>query len=175
LRRAAALATALLALVTPAGCGDAAGEPPSDGAPASPPSDEPGPPQPDDPGPTKADHPDDGQGGQGGSSGAGAPEDDGLSRRPGEATCDTSGIDPKDDCSLCVASKCTDEAIACCQKPGCLDVVLCIQETGCLLDCYQPDKCKDAIDASGGLFGAIAHAGPLALCAALACPLECLL
>jgi len=88
--------------------------------------------------------------------------------------CGPSSIDPDDPCELCVATSCTTEALACCEQPGCLDIISCAQDTGCSgLDCYAPETCKDVIDSAGGPITATQFAQPLGDCAIANCSAEC--
>jgi hypothetical protein len=94
---------------------------------------------------------------------------------PAKATlmCGSEPVDPADACIGCVARRCPGQALACCNQPGCIDVVRCAQKHKCSsIDCFQPDKCKKEIDAAG-IDVALEHAKPLGECAALHCSAEC--
>jgi hypothetical protein len=87
--------------------------------------------------------------------------------------CNAGGVNQDDPCELCIAQECTVEALACCQQPGCLDVVRCAADTECGgIDCYAPDKCKTEIDAAG-LDVAQEYAQPLGDCALTNCADAC--
>ncbi|MBW2456386.1 MAG: hypothetical protein JRI68_17835 [Deltaproteobacteria bacterium] len=88
--------------------------------------------------------------------------------------CGPSSVDTDDPCETCAAIQCMDEALACCNTPGCLDIIDCGREKGCSgIDCYADDKCKDVIDGAGGLGDATNNAMILADCSAMSCPDEC--
>ena len=90
-----------------------------------------------------------------------------------DSQCNASGVNQDDPCELCIAQECTVEALACCQQPGCLDVVRCAAETECGgIDCYAPDKCQAEIDAAG-LDVAQEYAQPLGDCALANCADAC--
>jgi hypothetical protein len=88
--------------------------------------------------------------------------------------CGVGSIDMNDPCEVCVATSCTMQALACCQQPGCLDIVRCAQEKGCSgIDCYAPETCKDVIDKAGGPAVATMYAKPLGDCALASCKDKC--
>ena len=88
--------------------------------------------------------------------------------------CGPSSVNQDDPCEVCIAQSCTSEALACCQAPGCLDVVYCAAETGCNgIECYADDKCKAEIDAAG-LDVAQSQAQTLGDCAIANCEMECM-
>ena len=88
--------------------------------------------------------------------------------------CGPGSINSSDACEVCVATKCTAEALACCQQTGCLDIVFCAQETGCDgIACYSPDTCQEVIDNAGGPGVALNFAQPLGDCAIESCSAEC--
>jgi hypothetical protein len=87
--------------------------------------------------------------------------------------CGPDSVNQDDPCEMCIATQCTAEALACCQAPGCLDVVLCAAEKGCGgVDCYTPDKCQEEIDAAG-IDVASNEATALGECALENCAMEC--
>ena len=87
--------------------------------------------------------------------------------------CGADAVNMDDPCEVCIASQCTAEALACCQQPGCLDVVYCAAEHGCDgVDCYTPDKCQTEIDAAG-VEVAMNEATDLGACAVESCATEC--
>jgi hypothetical protein len=87
--------------------------------------------------------------------------------------CGPSSINQDDPCELCIGTKCTAEALACCEQDGCLDVVFCAAENGCNgIDCYAPDKCQAEIDAAG-LEVATTYAQAMGDCALAECAMEC--
>lgn len=106
-----------------------------------------------------------------GSTGSG---DTGASTGSGEQNaCGIDSIDMADPCETCIASQCTAEALACCQAPGCLDVVRCAAEKGCDgVSCYAPEMCQAEIDAAG-IDVASNQATALGACALSACAMEC--
>lgn len=102
------------------------------------------------------------------STGSGASTGTGTS-----AECGPAGVNQDDPCEVCIATSCTQQALACCQQPGCLDVVRCAAEKGCGgIDCYAPDKCQAEIDAAG-LDVAQNYAAPLGECALASCAEAC--
>ncbi len=87
--------------------------------------------------------------------------------------CGPEAVDQSNDCEVCIASVCTQEAYACCQHDGCLDVVYCGAAKGCNgIECYAPDMCQAEIDAAG-IDVAMDFAQALGDCAIANCPAEC--
>ena len=113
--------------------------------------------------------------GDGSGSGDGTPSGDGVGdgTSDGGPSCGPSSVDPNDACEICIATKCTLEALACCEQEGCLEVVRCAAASGCSgIDCYAPDKCQAEIDAAG-IDVAQSFAQPLGDCAIAQCETEC--
>ena len=110
--------------------------------------------------------------------GEGEVEDDGgetnsSNNNNASAECGPASINQDDACEVCIGTKCTAEALACCEKEGCLDVVFCAAANECNgIDCYAPDKCQAEIDAAG-LEVATTYAQPLGDCALTECATEC--
>lgn len=106
-----------------------------------------------------------------GSTGSG---DSGASTGSGEQNaCGIDSIDMADPCETCIASQCTAEALACCQAPGCLEVVRCAADKGCDgVSCYSPEMCQAEIDAAG-IDVASNQATALGACALSSCATEC--
>ena len=91
----------------------------------------------------------------------------------GGLECGPASINQDDACEVCIGTKCTAEALACCEQDGCLDVVFCAAANDCDgIDCYAPDKCQAEIDAAG-LDVATTYAQPLGDCALSECATEC--
>jgi len=91
----------------------------------------------------------------------------------GTEQCGPAMINQDDACEVCMGNKCAAETLACCEAPGCLEVVYCAAESGCNgVDCYTPDKCQAEIDAAG-LEAAMNLAQPMGDCAIAQCPDEC--
>lgn len=91
----------------------------------------------------------------------------------GQNACGADDVNADDECELCIATKCTAEALACCQAPGCLDVVRCAAEKGCGgIDCYSPEMCQAEID-TAGIDVASNEATALGECALAECAVEC--
>lgn len=89
------------------------------------------------------------------------------------AECGPASINQDDACEVCIGTKCTAEALACCEQEGCLDVVYCAAANECNgIDCYAPDKCQAEIDAAG-LEVATTYAQPMGDCALTECATEC--
>lgn len=89
------------------------------------------------------------------------------------AECGPASINQDDPCEVCIGTKCTAEALACCEQEGCLDVVFCAAANECNgIDCYAPDMCQAEIDAAG-LEVATTYAQPLGDCALVECEMEC--
>jgi hypothetical protein len=111
--------------------------------------------------------------------------DDGLGTSTGAASgstgsgdnggqCTAGSVDLNDPCQVCVVTKCTAEAKACCEQNGCLDIIACARETGCDgAGCYAPDTCQKQIDAAGGITVALEFAQPLGDCAIANCQADC--
>ena len=88
--------------------------------------------------------------------------------------CGPSTVDQDDPCETCAAIKCMAEALACCETPGCLDIIDCGLEKGCNgIDCYADDMCKAEIDAAGGIGDATNNALVLVDCSSMNCAAEC--
>ena len=88
--------------------------------------------------------------------------------------CGPSTVDTSDPCESCAAIACMQEALDCCNAPGCLEIVDCGREKGCNgIDCYSEENCKDVIDAAGGIGEAATNALILAECSEVACADEC--
>lgn len=97
----------------------------------------------------------------------------------GGMECGPGSIDMNDACEVCAGNNCTAEALACCEKPGCLDVIACVQMTMCDTEnpvgpngCYTPENCQAEIDVAG-LDVAMGEATALGECAAANCATEC--
>jgi hypothetical protein len=118
---------------------------------------------------------DEGAGGAGVSEGHGSNDGTVSSSSSGMTEeCGPSTIDTSDPCETCAAIACMQEALDCCNSPGCLDIVDCGREKDCNgIDCYSEDKCKAEIDAAGGIGDAATNAMILADCSAVACADEC--
>ncbi len=59
------------------------------------------------------------------------------------------------ECEVCACNNCLDELTACGADPGCVEIRVCAQQTGCTgLDCLN--DCGDVIDGAGGPLGASA-------------------
>jgi hypothetical protein len=87
--------------------------------------------------------------------------------------CGADDVNQEDACEVCIATQCTAEALACCQAPGCLDVVRCAAEKGCDgINCYTPENCQAEIDLAG-LDVAQGEATELGACALETCAVEC--
>ncbi len=111
-----------------------------------------------------------------GAGGAAATMSTGAGESTGSGTsqaCGPASVNQDDPCEVCIATSCTQQALACCQQPGCLEVVRCAAETGCGgIDCYAPDKCQAEIDAAG-IDVAQTYAVPLGECALESCAEAC--
>lgn len=71
---------------------------------------------------------------------------------PGESDLDSCLDQATNDCEICACNNCLAELTACEADPGCVEVRMCAQETGCTgLGCLGP--CGDVIDEAGGLGG----------------------
>jgi len=96
-----------------------------------------------------------------------------TSSSSGGMECGPTSINQDDPCEVCIGTKCTAAALACCEQEGCLDVVFCAAANECNgIDCYSPDKCQEEIDAAG-LEVATTYAQPLGDCALSECAMEC--
>lgn len=136
-----------------------------------------------------------GSGGSGGSgtgaagSGAAGPGSTGPGSG-GAMECGPASIDMNDPCEVCAGTKCTDAALTCCEqtnaaaemgKLGCLDIIACVQETGCdsanpnaADGCLQPSPtgCNETI-MNAGLAVALGEASALGDCVQTECAAEC--
>jgi len=104
----------------------------------------------------------------------GTSESDSTTSGNTSGTCTAGAVNMDDLCEVCVVKSCTQEALACCQHEGCLDVIACAQKTGCDgVNCYAPDTCQKEIDAAGGPSVALEFASPLGECALGNCADAC--
>ncbi len=108
----------------------------------------------------------------------------------GVMECGPGGIDMNDPCEVCAATNCTEAALACCEqtnaaaamgKMGCLDIIACVQETGCNSEapmdpdgCLQPSPvgCNETI-MDAGIAVALGEASALGDCVTMQCATEC--
>jgi hypothetical protein len=109
-----------------------------------------------------------GSGGSGGAGGAGVCECGDTCMATPPAGC---LFDPNDPIDVCAADVCEAEATACCDIPGCLELVACVRETECVsFDCYMPETCKAETDTLGGVTSdGVVAAQALGDCAVPAC------
>ena len=92
----------------------------------------------------------------------------------GAGMCDESQINQDDACEVCAYDECQETLKACCEQPGCLDIIECALETGCSEDpdplaCYKPETCQQVIDDAGGIGVATMYASPLGDCVGEKC------
>ena len=123
--------------------------------------------------------------GGGGSSPTSSSGSAGSTGSAGGDVCGPAGIDMNDACEVCAGTKCTESALACCEKPGCLDIVRCVQDTECDPDmqagppgCYNlgdpanPGLCQDEMD-TAGVVVALGEASTFGDCVIANCSAEC--